>query len=142
MAGKQKTFTDRLEEAGGIVALYDNTQQARALLGFLPESVFGESDIKDGLSDLARYLFGEIMLQTKPVSPDDLGSVFAATDFDWPERLGSLRSSTSPLAGAHDLLFKLIADLEDVEIDGKDLDLVSHLREQVIQFISPATVDQ
>ena len=142
MAGKQKTFTERLDEAGGVIALYDQTQQARAVLGFRSGSVFDESDIKDGLSDLARYLFGEIVLQTKPLSPDHLGGVFDAIDFDWSERLRALHSLAAPLASAHELLLKLIADVENLEIDCKDLDLVSHLREQVIQFINPATVDQ
>lgn len=142
MAGKQKTFSERLEEAGGVVALYDETQQTRAMVGFLPESVFDESGIRDGLSDLARYLFGEIVLQTNPLSPDDLGSLFDATDFDWSERLRAIHSIADPLAGAHELLLKLIADLESVEIASKDLDLVSLLREQVVQFINPAAVDQ
>lgn len=63
MARKQKTFTERLEEAGGVVSLYDQTQQARAVVGLLPESASDESEIKDGLSDLARYLFSETVLQ-------------------------------------------------------------------------------
>lgn len=142
MARKQKTFTERLEEAGGVVSLYDQTQQARAVVGLLPESASDESEIKDGLSDLARYLFGEIVLQAKPLNRDDHDGIFDATDFDWSERLRALHSLAAPLASAHELLLKLLADLEDIEIDCKDLDLVTHLREQVIQFINPATVDQ
>ena len=142
MARKQKTFTERLEEAGGVVSLYDQTQQARAVVGLLPESASDESEIKDGLSDLARYLFGEIVLQAKPLNRDDHDSIFDAIDFDWSERLRALHSPADPVASAHELLLKLLADLEDIEIDSKDLDLITHLREQVIQFINPATVDQ
>jgi len=68
MAGKQRAFSGRLEEAAGVVALYNQTQQSRAVLGFLSESVFEESDIKDGRSDLARHLFGEIILHTNPLT--------------------------------------------------------------------------
>src|ERR1035437_9832301 len=96
MARKQQTFTGRLEEAGGVVALSDQTQQARAVLGLLPESAFDESDIKDGLSDLARYLFGEIVLQAKPLNRDDHDGIFDATDFDWSERLRALHSLAAP----------------------------------------------
>jgi hypothetical protein len=142
MAHKQLTFTERLKAAGGVVALYDQTQQARAVLALLSESASDESDVKDGLSDLARYLFGEIVLQAKPLNRDDHDGIFDATDFDWSERLRALHSLAAPLASAHALLLKLLADLEAIEIDGKDLDLVTHLREQVIQFINPATVDQ
>ena len=93
MARKQQTFTERLEKAGGVVALYDQT---RAVLGLLPESAFDESDIKDGLSDLARYLFGEIVLQAKPLNRDDHDGIFDATDFDWSERLRALHSLAAP----------------------------------------------
>ena len=112
------------------------------MVGLLPESASDESEIKDGLSDLARYLFGEIVLQAKPLNRDDHDSIFDAIDFDWSERLRALHSLADPVASAHELLLKLLADLEDIEIDSKDLDLVTHLREQVIQFINPATVDQ
>ena len=125
-----------------VVALYDQTQQARAVLVLLPESASDESEIKDRLSDLARYLFSEIVLQAKPLNRDDHDSIFDAIDFDWSERLQALHSLADPVASAHELLLKLLADLEDIEIDSKDLDLVTHLREQVIQFINPATVDQ
>src|SRR5664279_4359811 len=59
-----------------------------------------------------------------------------------PSALQALHSLADPVASAHELLLKLLADLEDIEIDSKDLDLVTQLREQVIQFINPATVDQ
>ena len=96
MARKQESFTKRLEDAGCVVALYDQTQQARAVLGLLPESASRESDIKDGLTDLARYLFGEIVLQAKPLNRDDHDGIFDATDFDWSERLRALHSLAAP----------------------------------------------
>jgi hypothetical protein len=63
------------------------------------------------------------VLQAKPLNRDDRDGIFDATDFDWSERLKARHSLAAPLAGAHELLLKLLADLEDIEIDCQDLDV-------------------
>lgn len=142
MAIRPKVFPERILEAAGLIALYNDAQQMRALLGLFPEAALGQSDLANGLSSLARYVFVEIVLRTEPLSWDEHASIFDAIDFNWAERLRVIHSDTAPLISAHKRLPMLIADLEAVEIEGKDQDLVCRLREQVVQFIDPNTVDQ
>jgi hypothetical protein len=142
MARKVPTFGERLQAATDIVALYNQTQELRAVLAFVPEFAVDGSGMMDGLRDAARHLYQEIFLWSKPETADDYGAIFDVTDVNWSEALRTLRAAADPVATAHDRLLTLIASLEVETIAPGYEDLVFHLREEVVQFINPNTVDQ
>ena len=53
-----------------------------------------------------------------------------------------LRSVEDPVATVHDWLLNLVAALEPETTAPGDEDLFFHLREEVVQFVNPDTVDQ
>jgi hypothetical protein len=142
MARKLTTFTERLEAAKDVVALYNHAQEVRAVLDLLLEFAFDGSGMRVGLYDAARQLFQEIFLQGKPETAEDHGAIFDMTDINWSERLNAVRSVADPVASAHERLLKLIAALEVETIAPGYEDLVFHLREEAVQFVNPTTVDQ
>ena len=142
MARRPKSFGERLQAAKDMAALYKHTQEVRGALALLPEFAVDESGMMDGLHDAARLLFQEIFLSSGPETAMDYGTIFDVTDVNLSERLKVLRSVEDPIATAHDWLLNLVAALEPEMTVPEEEDLFFHLREEVVQFVNPDTVDQ
>jgi hypothetical protein len=131
MARKAETFRERLQSAKDIVALYNRTQEVRAVLALVPDFSTDASGMMDGLCDAARHLFQEIFLWSKPETAENYGAIFDLIDIVRLKPLQALRAAADPVATANDRLLKLIADLDVETIASGYEDLVFHLREEV-----------
>lgn len=142
MARKAQTFGERLQAATDIVALYNHAQEVRAVLALVPEFAVDGSGMMDSLRDACRHLFQEIFLWSKPETAEEYSAIFDVTDVKSSKALETLRAVADPVATAHERLLKLIASLEVETVTSGYEDLVFHLREGVVRFVNPNTVDQ
>jgi hypothetical protein len=72
----------------------------------------------------------------------DFGDLFDALDLDWSEQWQVLHSEADPLTRARHLVLEVATQMDGDDIDGSEEDFVTTLREAVIRFVDPATVDQ